>query len=203
MTINPKFYPWMRQLHLYIGLFISPFILVFAVSTILFNHTWMPWGGASEGTEEKTTASVEIPAALEGVEQAKEILRQVGVSGEIQYLRHQDGYLIIPVVKPGQRIIVEVELEQQMARVVRRHTGVWDAVLYLHKSPGPHNVKIRGNWFFTRLWGFLADTMVYMLLFVSASGVYLWTVIKAERKTGLVLLGAGGLSFLLIVFSIV
>ncbi len=45
----------------------------------------------------------------------------------------------------------------------------------------------------------LVDTTVYLLLFITISGVYMWAVIKAERKIGLVLLGAGSLSFVLIV----
>ena len=36
------FYQWTRQLHLYLGLFICPFILLFAVSTIFLNHRWGP-----------------------------------------------------------------------------------------------------------------------------------------------------------------
>ena len=32
------FYRWLRQLHLYFGVFICPFLLIFAVSTIMLNH---------------------------------------------------------------------------------------------------------------------------------------------------------------------
>ena len=31
---------WMRNLHLYLGLFVSPFLVVFALSAILVNHGW-------------------------------------------------------------------------------------------------------------------------------------------------------------------
>ena len=33
-----KYYLPVRALHLYIGLFISPFVLIFAVSVLVFNH---------------------------------------------------------------------------------------------------------------------------------------------------------------------
>jgi len=65
---------------------------------------------------------------------------------------------------------------------------------YLHKTPGPHNADLRGNWFWTRVWQWLADGSVYLLLFVSASGVYLWLTLKAERRIGVALLGAGAVS---------
>ncbi len=38
----------------------------------------------------------------------------------------------------------------------------------------------------TRLWSWLADATVYLILFLSATGIYLWSVIRAERKAGLV-----------------
>jgi hypothetical protein len=44
---------------------------------------------------------------------------------------------------------------------------------------------------------------VYLLLLLSATGIYLWTVLKAQRRTGLLFLGAGALSFVAIVVAIV
>ncbi len=34
------FYLWSRDIHLYVGLFASPYVIVFALSTILLNHNW-------------------------------------------------------------------------------------------------------------------------------------------------------------------
>jgi hypothetical protein len=51
------------------------------------------------------------------------------------------------------------------------------------------------NWFYMRAWRWLADATVYLVLFVSLSGIYLWYVLRAERAVGLVLLLAGGITF--------
>ena len=48
--------------------------------------------------------------------------------------------------------------------------------------PGDH----RGNRVFTRVWTGLIDTVVCAIVLISISGIYLWAVIKAERKTGLI-----------------
>ena len=203
---SKSLYFWIRELHLYFGLFISPFILMFAVSTILFNHTFKPW---DKSNVQETSMSIEIPEGItggaEGLKPAKQILRQVNVSGEIGYLRYRpkQNRLIIPVMKPGQEVRINVDLEKGTVAISRKRTDIWEAMLYLHKSPGQHNVNIRGNWIYTQIWRWLADIVVYLLLFISASGIYMWTVLKAERKIGLILLGAGGLSLLLIVFAIV
>lgn len=194
---------WIRDLHLYFGLFISPFVLIFAASTLLLNHTCKPWDTPADAEAMKTEMPVEIPEETEGIDLAKAIMRQVGISGEIRYIHRRKGSLVIPVMKPGQNTTIKVDLENRTARVEQRNTDLWEVLFYLHKSPGPHNADIRGNWVFTRLWGWLADTVVYLLLFISASGIYLWAVIKAERKTGLVLMGAGCLCFFAVVSAVV
>lgn len=41
-----RMYRWTRNLHLYVGLFLSPFVLVYAASAVLLNHAYLPWEGA-------------------------------------------------------------------------------------------------------------------------------------------------------------
>jgi hypothetical protein len=40
------------------------------------------------------------------------------------------------------------------------------------------------------------------LLFISISGIYLWTALRAERATGLVLIATGAVSFFGIVYAL-
>lgn len=192
---------WLRELHIYLGLFISPFVLVFAISAILFNHTWKPWNAGSEAVGQKGRMLVEIPKNVEGLALARQIMRQVDVSGEVEFFSHHPSQkqMIIPVMKPGQRIEIRVDVESRMAEITQHDNSIWDKLLYLHKSPGPHLAGFRGNWFYTRLWGWLADATVYLILFLSVSGIYLWRLLRAERKIGWGLLGAGGFTFFLLV----
>ena len=43
---------------------------------------------------------------------------------------------------------------------------------------------------------------VYLVLFLSVSGIYLWAVLRAERRVGLALLAAGAFSFFGLVYAI-
>ncbi|MBC8427683.1 PepSY-associated TM helix domain-containing protein [bacterium] len=196
---------WIRDSHCYLGLFISPFILLFALTAILFNHKFRASNTASDVKIETRIASVEIPTYVGGVAQIKQIMRQVDVSGEVIAARHlpTENQLKIVAMRPGQRININVDLKHQTAEIERRHTGIWRALLYLHRSPGPHNIKHRANWLYTKLWAFLADATVYLFCFISVSGIYIWYIIKSERKIGIILLGAGCLSFFLIILAIV
>ena len=84
-------YRWLRDLHLYFGLFISPFILLFAVSVFYLNHGKLIPG--AEPTAD-TYRNLTIPDGFdrlkgrEAVERAKAILPQVDVAGEIGFLRY-------------------------------------------------------------------------------------------------------------------
>ena len=159
-------YLWIRDLHLYLGLFISPFVLLFSFTAILFNHTWKPWDTGSDAFGHKVSTSIELPQDVGGLEQARQIMSQLEISGEIRNIFQSDNRLEIPVMKPGREIRIGVDLKKEIAEVEQRDTGFWDTLFYLHKSPGPHNARIRGNWFFTRLWTWLADTVVYLILWI-------------------------------------
>lgn len=201
---SPRVYGLTRDLHLYVGLFLSPFVLVFALSVVFLNHTWLPWG-MDAGKGETRQVAVTLPDEPDNLELARRIQRQIGVPGEIDFINRnlKRQRLSFPITSPGRTTTVRVDLASGVAELEQRETGVWDAMVYLHKMPGPHNVSVRGNWVMTRIWGWLADATVYLLLFVTASGVYLWMVLKAERRAGLIFLGAGVLSFVGIVATIV
>ena len=108
----------------------------------------------------------------------------------------------MPVTQPGRSTTVELQLAQRTATITTSRTGFADAMVYLHKMPGPHNVNIRGNSAHILAWRWFADATVYLLLFVSVSGIYLWAVLKAERWVGLGLLAAGALSFAGLVYAL-
>ena len=200
-------YRWTRDLHLYFGLFISPFVVLFAASVFYLNHGKLT---AGQQSVPETFRGLDIPDGFdhlkgrEAVERAKAILPQVGVSGEIGFLRYvpKDGHLIFPVSRAGSEATVDVDLNARTALVTRRRMNLWESVSYLHKMPGPHNVAIRGNWIGISLWRGVADATIYLLLFISLSGIYLWWAIKAERRTGLMLLAAGAVTFFGLIFAI-
>ena len=63
----PKwFYPWTRDLHLYFGLFISPFLVLFAASVFFLNHSRLAAPGPLTATT--TVRDLRVPA---GIEQAQ------------------------------------------------------------------------------------------------------------------------------------
>jgi len=203
-----RFYRTTRDLHLYFGLFISPFVLVFALSVIFLVHAWPP--RTASATSTRIAINLRLAPGLdrlesrERVDAVRAVLDQLGVAGEVGFIRHvpKEHRLVIPVSVPGRETTVDLDYQSRAARVSVEDTGLAGAFLYLHKSPGPHLAAIRGNWAMTRAWRWLADATVYLLLFISISGIYLWTALRAERTTGLILIAAGAVSFFGIVYAL-
>ena len=199
-----------RDLHLYFGLFLSPFILVFAVSVFYLVHgiALRPAPGRSD--QMRSLTNVSIPpdiARMQGrarVDALRPVLEQLGVRGEVDFIRHvsKDHRLIVPVRLPDQDTVVEFDYEHGTATVTSRRQSLGDALVYLHKMPGPHNADVRGNSGLMRAWRLLADATAYLLLFITISGVYLWVALKAERKIGVVLIVVGAATFWGLVYVI-
>jgi len=109
--------------------------------------------------------------------------------------------MILPVSVPGRLTTVAIDVTKREATIEPRTTGLADAFVTLHKSPGPHLVGIRMNWFPMWLWHWFADGTVYLVLFLTVSGLYLWFALRAERRIGLWLLATGIISVSGIVYA--
>lgn len=194
-------YRMTRDLHMYAGLFVSPFILAYAVSVVLLNHAWEP---ESRVTAVRT-APVSVVMMDDGLELAKAIRAELGLSGEIGYVNRNEREQTVfsPIEMPGEKTTVRVDLKTRTAQLETTRLGVGDALNFAHRMPGPHNVAIRGNWLFMNAWSWLADGTVYLLLFVTTSGVFLWAVVRADRRAGLVMLGLGVASFTFLLLGLV
>jgi hypothetical protein len=112
LLVSKAFYRWIRDLHMYLGLFLGPFVLVYATSTILFNHAYMPWGGRAARAGETRLVRVSVHDAENSLDVAKEVRHQVGVEGEIGFVSRPRTRpeLSFSVEKPGRTTSVRVNL---------------------------------------------------------------------------------------------
>jgi hypothetical protein len=204
-----RFYQLTRDLHLYLGLFISPFVLLFSVTVFFFVHSWIP-RLTRETSNTRIVSDWSLPTDLQKlsgrplVEALKPLLEKMKVPGEIGFIRHvlNEEKWIIPVSIPGRATTVTINLASHEATIVTRETGLADALMTLHKSPGQHGADIRMNWFYLRAWRWFADATVYLTLFISLSGLYLWFMLRAERKIGFILLFAGTVTFFGLAYAV-
>lgn len=205
-----RFYLVTRDLHLYAGLFLSPFVLVFAVSVFYLVHGLGQRPAPDQSNSARTLNDLVLPpglASLQGrarVDALRAVLDQAGVSGEVDFVRHLPGEhrLIVPVRLPKRDTVVSLDYERRTATITTREHSISDALVYLHKMPGPHNVDVRGNSPIMRWWRVFADATAYLTLFITVSGIYLWMALKAERRIGLMLILAGAITFWGLVYAV-
>jgi len=208
--MSGQFYRLVRDLHLYLGLFISPFVLVFSISVFFLVHSWLPRLGPETSTT-RVISSLSLPAnwqTLSGrplIDALRPTLEKADIHGEVGFVQHlvKEQKLIIPITVPGRETTVSISIGSGEAIILTRERGLADALVTLHKSPGQHGPNIRMNWFFMRAWRWMADATVYLILFISISGIYLWYVLRAERTVGFILLFAGALSFFGMAYALV
>jgi len=87
------FYRWIRDLHLYLGLFISPFVVVFAVSVFFLVHAW--WPKVQEAGATRVVTDVVLPANLEElsgrqlIDALKPVLASIKAQGEVGWVQHR------------------------------------------------------------------------------------------------------------------
>jgi hypothetical protein len=196
-----RYHHIIKDLHFYIGLFISPFILVFASSAFVINHNFIDWEDDwqewyfSVNDKVDETYEVKIPNPDKSdIDFAKDIIKQVNISGEIAGVFKDSIQMYIPITKPGIRISIRADLMAGLVYIHSEKTNIWKKLIWLHKMPGPHNANIRGNWIYTKIWKILVDFSVVFLLFSSITGITLWYYFKSERTIGLTALLIGFLS---------
>src|SRR5579863_4072346 len=108
-----RYYWLIRDLHLYLGLFISPFVLVFSISVFFLVHSWLP-KIAPETSRTRVVSALSLPEdwrTLSGrplIDALKPTLEKADVPGEVGFVRQmvKEGKLIIPVTIPGRETIV-------------------------------------------------------------------------------------------------
>jgi len=187
-----KFYPLVRNLHLYFGLFISPFILIYSLSVLAFNHEgWLNKFAPVKRLPEIRTKLDKIPYDTSDLATAKALIRKLDIEGEIDFISKRENSISFPVNIPGLNTRVEINTLNDSVFITREQLGIIRAMSFLHKMPGPHNESIRGNSAFIKIWRTLTNILVYVLLFLSISGIYLWYFFRIERNIGLFSISLG------------
>ena len=90
------------MLHLYFGLSISPFILIFSISILVINHTEY-FNKLQPKKELKSPHAQLHDFQMQGSDllTAKAIIQQLNINGEIDWVSKTDSTFSFPVNKPG------------------------------------------------------------------------------------------------------
>ena len=198
-----NYYNLIRTLHVYFGLFITPFILIFSISVLAFNHTgFLNHINPAGSLTEIRTKLDSIPCDSTDLLTAKAIIRMLGINGEIDFITKNEDQISFPVNKPGLKTMIVLNTHTDSAFITMKKEGSIRAMNYLHIMPGQHNAKLRGNSLFLKIWRLIADAVVYFIIFLLLSGILLWSFPESERNTGWYAIIPGILLFISLLFLI-
>ena len=190
---------WNRRVHYYLGLFLLFFIWLFAFTGLLLNHPrWQFaqfWPNRIQSTTERTIAAV---AAANDIDRARDVMRQLGVAGELQWPATQpaNGPFTFQVTRPGLNIDVKADLQAGRATVQRTQLNAWGVMHILHTFTGAPaaDSRNRRDWTLTTLWALSMDAVAGGLIVMVLGSYVMWFRLKAKRIGGIIALALGFIS---------
>lgn len=195
MATERKFSLWNRRLHYYVGLYFLFFVWLFALTGLLLNHHW---SFAEFWPNRKVTDSAHailVPPAGAPLDNARDLMRQLGVAGEIQWVntRPVADRLEFRVNRPGQNIEIKADFILRRATVQRTDVNTWGVLHVLHTFTGvrandPANQR---DWILTTVWALAMDAVAAGLIFMVGSGIVMWLGLSGKRLVGMIALASG------------
>ena len=126
-------------------------------------------------TREQT---VQMPKALTNTEKAKDIMKQLNISGEIIFRGQQKaGQFAFITMRPNERFFVNITLQNNIAKVNRVKAQPIATLEILHTFSGIRGIwresDSQRDWLPTRIWSFSMDALCVGLILIVVSSLYL------------------------------
>ena len=187
-----------RKGHYYLGLYFLFFLWLFAFTGLLLNHAWSFaefWPNRNVSKFEK---QVQISSATDDVVRARDLMRQLGIRGEIEWTgaRTDATAFTFRASRPGRTWQVTLNPESSRVAVERTDINGWGVMRVLHTFTGARSGDQRNqrDWILTTVWALSMDAVAAGLTLMVLSGLYLWMGLPAKRKPGAAALLAGSLA---------
>jgi hypothetical protein len=185
-----------RRTHLYVGILLTPWFLLYAASGLLLNHGGLFPGSHDDGVPEWTRRYEReyrlpaMPASAGAWEMAKTVLKDQGLDGRYRASFDRDGNLV--VLRNKFLTTVRLTYYPQKGRILAEDKRFhWEqALTALHFRAGfvtPYFVELT--------WAVFVDLIALATLVWICSGLYIWIKLKRLRFWGWVSLAGGMASF--------
>jgi len=184
----------LRRIHMFLALFLTPWILMYALAVFGGNHRDLFTRGGPPYVKFEKEKELNYPAAFsEDVDPriiAEQILADLGIEGTY-IVRHnlQQGIYNINRRDPiAPRRIIYIPAEEKLI-VQRKLHGTVGFLQDFH-----HRYSYRQDNIMDDTWAFSVDLAIFGMIFWVFSGIWVWWGIKVTRRWGLIaVLGGFGL----------
>lgn len=188
-----------RRTHLYLGLFLMPWLLMYGVSSfIIIRQSW--FGGEKQAAWEPVFEKEyrhPIPEQRELRAVAQEILKDCDLEGAFGANKPSPDILQINRFSFWDSTRLTFSVKEQKLKVERQRMRLSQAIVRMHFRAGFGQPR-----FWENFWGLLVDLACLGLLIWVASGLIMWWRLPRLRTWGAIAVGGGLLSFLLLIWKL-
>lgn len=195
---------WNQKLHVYAGLCLLVFVWLFAVSGLLLNHP--KWTFAQfwpDRHESSTEQPVQLRPASTDMARARDLMAQLGLSGEIDQLKVSADRFEFRLMTPSQITTVGVDLSGSRAHIQQIRVNGWGVLSALHHLTGVHQdmPALARNSTGAQLWCAVVGVVSVGLLLQVLGGLCIWLHRRERVVIGIaaLLLGTFSCGFFLFV----
>src|ERR1043166_8554388 len=183
---------WIRRIHMYTGLFLGPWMLMYAFSTLVMTHrdsvaSLYPSKDPAMVTERELNYTRSFPSTTTREQIGEQILQDLGLGGRYYVSGGKNGE---PLVINRQHALttrrVTFDAASQKIVIRREEFRAANFLERMHRRRGydqPYTLE--------DIWGFSVDVAVVVMAFWSLSGIWLWWEIRSTRYWGGLSLATG------------
>ena len=184
---------WNRKLHYYLGLYFLFFLWLFSLTGLMLNHQqW--FSDLYRRHETVYDPEIETPTGASREEQTFDVMRQLGLRGEVDWPASQPvGHIDFTVARPNGAAQVRVDLNAKQAYVKEFKNGHLHAFQIFHTFSGSrfNQPASKRDWIMTSVWVFVMDALAVGLIAMVLGSYYMWWRLKKRKALGILALAAG------------
>ena len=192
-----------RRTHMYLALFLVPWVLMYALSTMALNHHHFVrglYGGERPPFKKERELDYDrtFPADATPQTMARQILSDLDLDGRHQVRGKADhGPLTILRQDPVTPLRLVYAPAEKRVVIARQEPRIPDVLARLHVRQG-----YQSDYALDDTWAFSVDLVIAAMIFWVGSGLWLWWELKVTRRWGAVSIGGGVGLFALLLFTI-
>jgi hypothetical protein len=189
-----------RRTHLLTALFLTPWIVMYALSTLVMHHRELFTGHERRVAPEydavhDSTYELDEAADKSAELAAIRILSHLGLSGAHTVRGDPSGTLTIQRDRPIGSYRVTWDATSNQLRVERQRFGLAFFLEMLHRRSG-----FRQNYLANTLWALSVDAVIVAIVLWAATGIWMWAGMPRTRMLGSVCLMGGSTLFCFLLF---
>lgn len=194
----------MRSIHLYIALFLAPWLLMYATSAFFLNHNdWFrdlfdvispSWAIEQEQDFKPSEISSSTPQLT-----AQNLLSRLDLKGDYQLLAESNNRQLVILRYSGAGNYRITWQSAQGKAVVERYVPIsmYGFLHYLHFKSGFERKQLASD-----IWAIIVDFVAISIWMWVISGLYLWIRRRKKQHVDILIFGSGITAFALLVMSL-